>query len=89
MTDIPVGSGRYISCAQILQKTRRTRRENKRFSTRIRKDQCLDLKPKVRPKRYIELEGEGKKIYDRLRTSALAIVEDSTISFSNKLNRNN
>ena len=25
------------------------------------------------------------KIYDRLRTTALAIVEDSTVSFSNKL----
>ena len=55
------------------------------FSTRIRKDQCLDLKPKVRQKRYIELEGDAKRIYERLRTSALAIVEDSTISFSNKL----
>ena len=57
----------------------------KQFATRIRKDQCLDLKPKIRQKRYIELEGESKKIYDRLRISALAIVEDSTISFSNKL----
>ena len=57
----------------------------KQFATRIRKDQCLDLKPKVRQKRYIELEGESKNIYNRLRTSALAIVEDSTISFSNKL----
>ena len=57
----------------------------KMFSTRIRKDQCLDLLPKVRQKRYIELEGESKNIYNRLRTMALAIVEDSTISFSNKL----
>ena len=45
----------------------------------------MDLKPKVRSKRYIELEGESKQIYNRLRTSAFAIVEDSTISFSNKL----
>ena len=57
----------------------------KQFSTRIRKDECLDLKPKVRVKRVIELDGEAKKIYEKLRTSALAIVEDSTISFSNKL----
>ena len=56
------------------------------FSTRIRKDECLDLKPKVRQRRYIELDGEGKRIYEKLRTNALAIVEDSTISFSNKLN---
>jgi SNF2 family DNA or RNA helicase len=57
----------------------------KEFSTRIRKDQCLDLKPKIRQKRYIELEGETKEIYERLKQHALAIVEDSTVSFSNKL----
>ena len=57
----------------------------KTFSTRIRKDQCLDLKPKVRSKRYIDLDGDAKKIYERLKHHALAIVEDSTISFSNKL----
>ena len=48
----------------------------KSFATRIRKDQCLDLKPKVRSKRYIELEGDGKKIYERLKHHALAIVQD-------------
>jgi SNF2 family DNA or RNA helicase len=85
MTDIPVGSGRYISVPKYYKRLEELETKLKQFSTRIRKDECLDLKPKVRQKRYIELEGESKKIYDRLRTSALAIVEDSTISFSNKL----
>ena len=85
MTDIPVGSGRYISVPKYYKRLEELEEKMKGFATRIRKDQCLDLKPKVRSRRYIELEGEGKKIYDRLRTSALAIVEDSTISFSNKL----
>ena len=85
MTDIPVGSGRYISVPKYYKRLEELEEKMKAFATRIRKDQCLDLKPKVRIKRYIELDGEGKKIYDRLRTSALAIVEDSTISFSNKL----
>jgi len=85
MTDIPVGSGRYISVPKYYKRLEELETKLKQFSTRIRKDQCLDLKPKVRQKRYIELEGESKKIYERLRTSALAIVEDSTISFSNKL----
>ena len=85
MTDIPVGSGRYISVPKYYKRLEELEEKMKFFSTRIRKDQCLDLKPKVRTKRYIELEGESKKIYDRLRTNALAIVEDSTISFSNKL----
>ena len=85
MTDIPVGSGRYISVPKYYKRLEELEEKMKGFATRIRKDECLDLKPKVRTKRYIELEGEGKKIYEKLRTSALAIVEDSTISFSNKL----
>jgi len=85
MTDIPVGSGRYIAIPKYYKKLDELEEKMKSFATRIRKDQCLDLKPKVRSKRYIELEGEGKKIYERLRIHALAVVEDSTISFSNKL----
>ena len=85
MTDIPVGSGRYISVPKYYKRLQELELKIKQFATRIRKDECLDLKPKVRQKRYIELDGDGKKIYEKLRTSALAIVEDSTISFSNKL----
>ncbi len=85
MTDIPVGSGRYISIPKYYKRLDELEEKMKTFATRIRKDQCLDLKPKVRSKRYIELDGEGKKIYERLKHHALAIVEDSTISFSNKL----
>jgi len=85
MTDIPVGSGRFISVPKYYKRLEELEIKMQQFSTRIRKDQCLDLKPKIRQKRYIELEGEGKKIYEKLRTTALAIVEDSTISFSNKL----
>ena len=85
MTDIPVGSGRFISVPKYYKRLEELETKLKQFSTRIRKDQCLDLLPKVRQKRYIELEGESKSIYNRLRTMALAIVEDSTISFSNKL----
>ena len=85
MTDIPVGSGRYISIPKYYKRLDELEGKMRSFATRIRKDQCLDLKPKVRSKRYIELEGDGKKIYERLKHHALAIVEDSTISFSNKL----
>tara|TARA_R100001460_G_scaffold88042_2_gene129537 strand:+ start:464 stop:1891 length:1428 start_codon:yes stop_codon:yes gene_type:complete len=85
MTDIPVGSGRYISVPKYYKKLEELEEKMKTFSTRIRKDQCLDLKPKVRSKRYIDLDGDAKKIYERLKHHALAIVEDSTISFSNKL----
>ena len=85
MGDIPVGSGRWISIPKYYKRLDELEEKLKTFSTRIRKDECLDLKPKVRQKRYIELEGESQRVYERLRQSALAIVEDSTISFSNKL----
>ena len=58
MTDIPVGSGRYISVPKYYKRLQELEQKLKFFS---------------------------KRIYERLRTSALAIVEDSTISFSNKL----
>ena len=55
MTDIPVGSGRYISIPKYYKRLDELEEKMKSFATRIRKDQCLDLKPKVRSKRYIEL----------------------------------
>ena len=85
MGDIPVGSNRWISIPKYYKNLEELENKLKVFSSRVRKDQCLDLEPKVRQKRYIELSGEAKKIYETLRTRALAIVQDSTISFSNKL----
>ena len=85
MGDIPVGSGRFISIPKYYKRLDELEDKLKTFSTRIRKDQCLDLKPKIRQKRYIDLEGDNKTLYERLRVHALAIVEISTISFSNKL----
>jgi len=85
MGDIPVGSNRWISIPKYYKNLEELENKLKGFSSRVRKDECLDLEPKVRQKRNIELEGDAKKIYEKLRTNALAIVEDSTISFSNKL----
>ena len=85
MADLPVGSGRFIQIPKYYKRLDELEDKLKGFSTRIRKDQCLDLKPKIRQRRYIELEGKNKALYNKLREHALAIVEDSTISFSNKL----
>ena len=85
MGDIPVGSNRWISIPKYYKNLEELENKLKGFSSRVRKDECLDLEPKVRQKRNIELEGDAKKIYEKLRTNALAIVQDSTISFSNKL----
>ena len=86
MTDIPVGSGRFIQVPKYYKRLEELEIKLNSLQLEYEKIKCLDLKAKrFVKKRYIELEGESKKIYDRLRTSALAIVEDSTISFSNKL----
>lgn len=85
MGDIPVGANRWISIPKYYKNLEELENKLKGFSSRVRKDECLDLEPKVRQKRNIELDGDAKKIYEKLRTNALAIVQDSTISFSNKL----
>ena len=85
MADIPVGSNRWISIPKYYKNLEELETKLKLFSSRVRKDECLDLIPKVRQKRSIELDGDAKKIYDKLRINALAIIGDSTVSFSNKL----
>ena len=47
MTDIPVGSGRYISVPKYYKRLEELEQKMKFFATRIRKDQCLDLKQKL------------------------------------------
>lgn len=55
------------------------------FSTRIRKDQCLDIPPKIYRQRYVTMSYNQQKVYDSLKKNAMAILEDSTVSFTNKL----
>jgi len=57
----------------------------KQFSTRIRKDECLDLPPKVYRQRWVSLGEKQRAFYDRFKANAIAILEDSTVSFTNKL----
>jgi SNF2 family DNA or RNA helicase len=48
----------------------------KRFSHRIRKDECLDLPPKVYTQRNITLSDDQARIYNELREFALAQIGD-------------
>jgi len=57
----------------------------KTFSLRLTKDQCLDIPEKIYQKREIELEGEQRRVYQRLKIEALAKFEDETISVHNQL----
>ena len=57
----------------------------KAFSLRLTKDECLDIPEKVYQKREIELSGEQKRVYQRLKIEALAKFENETISVHNQL----
>ena len=57
----------------------------KSFSYRVKKDECLDLPPKLYQQRQVNLSTEQATIYTRLKKRARAIIEDKTVSFNNKL----
>jgi SNF2 family DNA or RNA helicase len=54
-------------------------------SFRVTKEECLDLPDKIYQKRYCELSEEQQKVYDDLKERALALLEDSSVSFTHKL----
>ena len=57
----------------------------KAFSLRLTKDECLDIPEKIYQKREIELSGEQRRVYQRLKIEALAKFENETISVHNQL----
>jgi SNF2 family DNA or RNA helicase len=57
----------------------------KSFSFRVTKDECLDLPEKLYIERKIELSGEQKRVYEKLRREARVIINDDKVSFDNKL----
>ena len=65
-----VGYRRLDELNQILEK----------FSYRVRKEDCLDLPSKVYLKRVVELTKEQRSVYDSLKTFALALMEDGSVT---------
>ena len=57
----------------------------KLFSTRVTKDECLDIPDKIYQKREVVISGDQRRVYDRLRREALAKFENETISVHNQL----
>ena len=53
------------------------------FSYRVLKDDCLDLPPKTFMKRVIQLSPEQKKVYQQMKTSALAILNGKMVTTMN------
>jgi SNF2 family DNA or RNA helicase len=48
----------------------------KTFSTRIKKDECLDLPPKIYVERTVELTPEQKRAYDDMKHAALMFIDE-------------
>lgn len=49
------------------------------FSFRIRKDECLDLPPKVYTTRSVEMSEDQRRLYSEMQKSAVAILETEDI----------
>jgi|TARA_R100000482_G_scaffold106504_1_gene48992 SNF2 family DNA or RNA helicase len=50
------------------------------FSYRVKKEDCLDLPDKVYIKRSVELTDEQKSVYNSLKTFALALLEEGSVT---------
>ncbi len=57
----------------------------KRFSSRVRKKDCLDLPPKIYQQRYVTLSKQQIGVYDNLKKLARATLKNKEVSFANKL----
>ena len=82
---LDLGNGRYTEIPKYYVHVEELEEKLKKFSFRVTKDECLDLPPKQYAKRYVELNEEQQKVYSSLKQIALAIVQDETVSYNNKL----
>ena len=57
----------------------------KSFSFRVRKDECLDLPPKIYEKRIVTLSRPQQEIYNDLKQFCRTVIEDDMASYNNKL----
>ena len=73
-------SGREINLVASYQRLDELEQKIKPFSYRILKEDCLDLPPKVWTKRFITLTSEQKKVYEQMRTTALAQLDGNLMT---------
>ena len=55
----------------------------KSFSYRVLKDDCLDLPPKTYMKRVIQLTPEQKRVYEQMKSTALAMLNGKMVTTMN------
>jgi SNF2 family DNA or RNA helicase len=57
----------------------------KTFSYRVRKKDCLDLPEKMYVQRHIELPDEQRIAYEKLKATAIILLQNDEVSYNNKL----
>ena len=57
----------------------------KNFSYRVRKKDCLDLPEKMYIQRHIELPDEQRIAYEKLKATAIILLQNDEVSYNNKL----
>ena len=72
--------GRRIELVAAYQRLDELEDKLKPFSFRVLKDECLDLPDKVFTKRQIQLSEEQKKLYNQMRTTALALLNGKSMT---------
>jgi SNF2 family DNA or RNA helicase len=57
----------------------------KSFSYRVRKKDCLDLPEKMYVQRHIELPDEQRIAYEKLKATAIILLQNDEVSYNNNL----
>ena len=85
MRPVTTVSGRIVQAPVAFQNLDHLLDQVKNFSFRVRKEDCLDLPPKIYHTRLIEMPPEQTKIYNELKNYARTILKDEEASYQNKL----
>jgi SNF2 family DNA or RNA helicase len=78
-------NGKIVKFPKYFTNLKELEEKVKTHSFRVTKEECLDLPEKIYQQRFCELGKKQKKVYEDLKIHALAILEDDSISFQNKL----
>ena len=84
MHDIEM-NGTFVSLPKFFKNLDELEASLKKFSYRVKKEDCLDLPEKIYQKRFVDLNTEQAKSYNDLKEQARTIIEDETVSYANKL----
>tara|TARA_B100000900_G_scaffold415807_1_gene447292 strand:+ start:2509 stop:3915 length:1407 start_codon:yes stop_codon:yes gene_type:complete len=85
MKQIQIGANKNLLIPIYYQHLGELENKIKTFSFRVRKDECLDLPPKIYERRDIKLSDQQIKLYNSLKENCRAIIEDEMASYNNKL----